>query len=52
MMVVAVKFYQQCVVDGWSGQEEVGVEEGQEDSKLGQNHVIGLVTPTGRWAKS
>ncbi|EHA8586797.1 reticulon-like protein B21 [Cocos nucifera] len=42
MLVVAVKFYQQCMVDEWSGQEEVGVEEGQEDSKLGQNHVLGL----------
>ncbi|XP_010930926.1 uncharacterized protein [Elaeis guineensis] len=43
MLVVAFKFYQQCIVDEWSGQEDVGVEEGQEDSKLGQNHVLGLV---------
>ncbi|XP_008790667.2 reticulon-like protein B21 [Phoenix dactylifera] len=40
MLVVAVKFYQQCIVDGWSGQEELVVDEGQEDSQSGQNQVF------------
>lgn len=43
MLVVVVKFYQQHVADEWSGQEEVVVEEGQEDSKPAQSQGLGVV---------